>query len=332
MLIITGNPIGVCNSYHDLEQALYQAISAVVVNHPTSPPGYLRGQRKQRKDLLKKLPYPKPIASIMPDSTKDAVSKHMYEAELSKGIAVPLGEIEPSKETEEEIFPEASKDSAQHNDIFTPPEAAQRTGKTKPERKFFVTENPDVQARPEEEQPGKQEDEQMPGQEIEPGMEQEAEEQLQEPEGDDKDYGVRKMREFMQECREYLGDIKMYNSVMPIALACKALKHSLRFPTTFVGSTDNAHYMKGTLTSMISKSLKHQSRAINFKEMQSKEHALIGSDAEDAAEAGGSCEEEGAAKSAGTGGYTQDSAQRPAQGYNGCSGADRGGKDPRRKA
>lgn len=269
VLIITGNLIGINNDYKELEQTLYQTVSAVVVNHPTSPPSYLSKNRKQRKDLLKKLPYPKPIASIMSDNTKDVVSKHLYEAELSKGIAVPLGEIEPSKEGEDEIFPEANKQNRQHTDIFTPPEAAQR----EKEKKFFVTENPDLQKY--EEGAGNEEINEEgnmePGAEEREGEDENDYEMMQKPEEieeDDKDYGVHRMRDFTLECKEYLGDVKMYNAMMPISLACKALKHALRFPTTFVGSNDSSHYMKATLASMISKNLKHKSNAINFKELQ----------------------------------------------------------------
>jgi len=270
VLIITGNPIGINNEYKELEQALYHAISAVVVNHPTSPPNYLRKHKENRKDLLKKLPYPKPIASIMSDTTKDVVTKHLYEAELSKGIAVPLGEIEPSKEGEEEIFPEGSKQNRQHTDIFTPPETAQR------EKKFFVTENDAQNQPPVEKEETEDKKEEFPEPDAKEGEEEQQEENGEnlepnenEPEDIDAEYGIKKIRDFMMECREFLGDTKQYNAVMPISLACKALKHSLKFPTTFVGSEENHHYMKSTLASMISKSLKHQSKAINFKEMQS---------------------------------------------------------------
>lgn len=259
VLNITGNPIGVSGDYKELEQSLYQAVSAVVVNHPTSPPNYLRKRKAQRKDLLMKLPYPKPIASIMPENTKDVVTKHMYEAELSKGIAVPLGEIEPSKESEDEIFPQASKHNKQHSDIFTPPEASKRE---KPENKFFVTENPDLQHEVEgEENEGNVIEEED---EVKPISREEEKKSEIEEEEDDKDYGVRKMRDFMLSCKEFLGDEKCYGTALPISMACKTLKHSLKFPSTFVGAGETKDYMKPTVVSTINKSLKHQSKAILY--------------------------------------------------------------------
>jgi hypothetical protein len=259
VLNITGNPIGVSGEYKELERILYQTISAVVVNHPTSPPNYLRKRKKQKKDLLCKLPYPKPIASIMPENTKDVVTKHMYEAELSKGIAVPLGEIEPSKETEEEIFPQANKQTRQNIDIFTPPEQSKRD---KPENKFFVTENPDLQGYGEED--GKRVIEEMEKEmEERPGEEQKEELAIEEEE--DKDYGVKKMREFMYNCKLFLGDDKCYGTALPISMACKTLKHSLKFPSTFVGLGESKDYMKPTIASTINKSLKHQSKVIPLR-------------------------------------------------------------------
>eukprot|EP00826_Nyctotherus_ovalis_P046587 TRINITY_DN5280_c0_g1_i2.p2 TRINITY_DN5280_c0_g1~~TRINITY_DN5280_c0_g1_i2.p2 ORF type:complete len:117 (+),score=14.56 TRINITY_DN5280_c0_g1_i2:178-528(+) len=76
----------------------------------------------------------------------------------------------------------------------------------------------------------------------------------------------------MDNCREQIGDHKEYARAVPISVACKNLKHALKFPTTFVGSGRNPHYMKGTLISTISKSIKAPSKAINFEELQCNPH------------------------------------------------------------
>ena len=102
ILNITGNPFATKGSYKHLEQVLYSTVSAIIVNHPISPPNYLRKNMFPKKE---KLPYPKPVALILQDNAKNSVKKQMYDAELNKGIALPLADMEPDRETEDEIFP-----------------------------------------------------------------------------------------------------------------------------------------------------------------------------------------------------------------------------------
>eukprot|EP00826_Nyctotherus_ovalis_P046588 TRINITY_DN5280_c0_g1_i5.p1 TRINITY_DN5280_c0_g1~~TRINITY_DN5280_c0_g1_i5.p1 ORF type:complete len:622 (+),score=158.02 TRINITY_DN5280_c0_g1_i5:427-2292(+) len=253
-IIITGNPIGITGEYRELEQIVYNSNSAVVVNHAIPPPNYLRKPRESKADLYKKLPYPKPIASIVPSNSKAVIPKHIYETELRKGIAVTLGEIEPSKE-DDAIFPEGTQENREGTDIFTPPEAAER------DKKFFLTENELAQG------PSGSAKENCKQDSLE---EKEITEELQDAYDDD--YGNRRYAQFMDNCREQIGDHKEYARAVPISVACKNLKHALKFPTTFVGSGRNPHYMKGTLISTISKSIKAPSKAINFEELQCNPH------------------------------------------------------------
>jgi Leucine-rich repeat (LRR) protein len=246
-VIITGNPIGTTDDYKELEQIIYNTNSAVIVNHAVSPPNYLRKPKESKAEYYRKLPYPKPIASIIPSNSKAVIPKHIYETELRKGIAVTLGEIEPSKE-EDAIFPEDTLQNREGNDIFTPPEAAER------DKKFFLTEN-----------------EGQMNYRVEEKKEVSSEEKVEELEDEyDSDYGMKRYTDFIEECREYIGNKKEYASVVPISNACKSLRHALKFPTIFVGSTANPHYMKSTLISTINKTLKAPSKAINFEELQCK--------------------------------------------------------------
>ena len=223
-VIITGNPIGISGEYKELEQIIYTATSAVVVNHAIPPPNYLKKVKEKKADLYKKFPYPKPIASIVSDNAKAIISKHDYEVELSKGISVTLGEIEPSKEGDEEIFPEGTQKNRQATDIFTPPEAAQR------EKKLFLTED-DILTQPQ--MPKGKPDfkhEDRP-QEISP-EEKESVEKIQiegEAEEDEENYyGENKYANFLEECREYLGNTKEYTNVFPISTACACCSQGTR--------------------------------------------------------------------------------------------------------
>lgn len=242
-LIITGNPIGVAGDYKELEDILYSATSAVVVNHPVPPPNYLR--KPARPEKARKLPYPKPIASIANDNTKGTIAKHVYETELSKGIAMTLGEIEASKECED-IFPVGRE--GQYEDIFTPPEG-------QAERRIFLTEEELQRVNPEYRKVQEEIAEEAPTEEE---FQVEAEQ------------GIDFYSSFLRRCAKHLGNKKEYNVVMPISLACKTLKHALKFPTTFIENTNNPHYMKSTLASMINKNLKNQSKDVNLEEMQCK--------------------------------------------------------------
>jgi hypothetical protein len=245
--LITGNPIGINGEYKELEDILYSATSVVIVNHPIPLPNYLRKGKHTEK--VKKLPYPKPIASIAADNMKGTIAKHVYETELSKGIAITLGEIEPSKECED-IFPKRSLQNKQYTDIFTPPETDQR---------IFLTE------------------EEMQTQQMNPEykrMQEEITEEDFQPEEEfqnDIDQGIDTYSNFIRQCAKYLGDKKEYNMVKPVSLACKSLKHALKFPTTFLVNTNNPHYMKSTLASMINKTSKNQKKKeMNFEEIQCK--------------------------------------------------------------
>ena len=102
LLNITGNPFAMKGGYRELEHILYSTVSAIVVNLPTSPPAYLKRSMFPKKE---RLPYPKPAAMILQDAGKHSVKRHMYDAELNKGIALPLGDIKPNKDTDEDIFP-----------------------------------------------------------------------------------------------------------------------------------------------------------------------------------------------------------------------------------
>jgi len=247
-LLITGNPIGINGEYKELEDILYSATSAVIVNHPVPLPNYLRKGKHTEK--AKKLPYPKPIASIVVNNTKGVIAKHVYETELSKGIAVTLGEIEATKECDD-IFPKGSLQNRQYADIFTPPEA-------QTDQRIFLTE------------------EEIHAQQINPEYRKMQEEIIEEdlqPENEfqhDIDQGVDTYSNFIRKCAKYLGDKKEYNVVKPISLACKTLKHALKFPTTFIENNNNPHYMKSTLASMINKTSKNQNKETNLEEIPCK--------------------------------------------------------------
>ncbi len=85
------------------------------------------------------------------------MKKQMYDAELNKGIALPLSEMSPTKGTEEEIFPKVKHKikwkalgRQSHNDIFTPPDninkrfKMQQMHEEKNANKFFITENENI--------------------------------------------------------------------------------------------------------------------------------------------------------------------------------------------
>ena len=81
----------------------------------------------------------------------------------------------------------------------------------------------------------------------------------EEPDTDDiTNFGKRKIGDFLNLCREFLGDEKEYQSAMAINVACKSLKHSLRFPSTFVTKDINANYMRPTVASNIMKTNKYE--------------------------------------------------------------------------
>eukprot|EP00826_Nyctotherus_ovalis_P064523 TRINITY_DN9466_c0_g7_i2.p2 TRINITY_DN9466_c0_g7~~TRINITY_DN9466_c0_g7_i2.p2 ORF type:complete len:246 (+),score=72.03 TRINITY_DN9466_c0_g7_i2:1056-1793(+) len=156
-----------------------------------------------------------------------------------------LGEIEASKECED-IFPVGRE--GQYEDIFTPPEG-------QGEQRIFLTEEELHRVNPEYRKMQEEITEEAP-----------TEEEFQV----EAEWGVDSYGGFIRKCAKYLGDKKEYNVVMPISLACKTLKHALKFPTTFIENTNNPHYMKSTLASMINKNLKNQSKGVNLEEMQCK--------------------------------------------------------------
>lgn len=289
ILNITGNPFAVEGETKSLEKALYSTLSCIVINRPIEDPDYLKGKKRKKKE---KLPYPKPIASVLNYMSKNVISKHLYEAELNKAVAFPLAEIEASKELQDEIFPEGMN----HEDIFTPPES-KKENEEDSHKKFFITENNQAQKNEEEEEyqeedefpqdnlPERkvknersklniqetQSDEEVKMTDIMRGIEGGLiEDNLKEDE-DVSNFGVNKMRRFMAECNKILGDVKEYQKVMTIPVALKALKHNLKFPSTFVTREITSHYMKPTVTSIIGQSMRNAkiksiSKAIRNKE------------------------------------------------------------------
>ena len=66
------------------------------------------------------------------------------------------------------------------------------------------------------------------------------------------------------------GDEKEYQSAIPIAVACKSLKHAIKFSATYVSKESKSHYMKATFASKTMQSKKFQDKNIDFTSILGK--------------------------------------------------------------
>lgn len=125
-LVITGNPFAQRGKeeYEDLERILSSALSAVIINRTEfSSRMAKRLGLKTTTEELKALPYPKPITLLSREivkyegNDKNKLKQELFDAELNKGIALPISDIRPTTNQEEEIFPKQTTGK----DVFTPP-------------------------------------------------------------------------------------------------------------------------------------------------------------------------------------------------------------------
>jgi hypothetical protein len=105
VLIISGNPFAQQGpeAYARLEHELQLNLSAVIVNHNSySAQPYLK--RKTIPNDHAMVPYPKPLTLLSRENQKDPKADFMN-AEMNHGLALPMSDIRPNTNQENEIFP-----------------------------------------------------------------------------------------------------------------------------------------------------------------------------------------------------------------------------------
>ena len=115
-LTISGNPFAQRGKeeYSDLERVLRNTLSAVVINRTEFSSKIAKRLRlRGSTDDIKALPYPKPVTLLSREIMKydggekpKKIKQELFDAELNKGIALPIADIRPTPNREFEIFNE----------------------------------------------------------------------------------------------------------------------------------------------------------------------------------------------------------------------------------
>lgn len=119
---ITGNPFAMTSrgnaNYQNLEYELQKNLSAVLINDT-----HLLDERSHFKKKATKnhWPYPNPIKLLSREVQKEIKGDYLNAEVMRKGIALPISDIRPNTNIENEIFPRQLTKEAQAKDVFTPP-------------------------------------------------------------------------------------------------------------------------------------------------------------------------------------------------------------------
>lgn len=117
------------------------ALSAVVINRTEFSSKIAKRLRlRGSSDDIKALPYPKPVTLLSREIMKydgeektKKIKQELFDAELNKGIALPITDIRPTPNREFEIFNE----NKNNKDVFTPPIEEGKPDEDK--NNFFIT-------------------------------------------------------------------------------------------------------------------------------------------------------------------------------------------------
>jgi hypothetical protein len=270
-LTITGNPFAQRgkDEYVDLEHILSSALSAVVINRTEFSSKLAKRLRLRGNDEMKALPYPKPVTLLSREIVKydednkkgkSKIKQELFDAELNKGIALPISDIRPTTNQEDEIFPKQTNGK----DVFTPPiEAEKPEVKEQDENNFFITgdgaeEIPGRKHEPMQDSKNviKELHSQESGDEEDPNQEiHDAERAIQDRNMFDEDlqqenidFGKAKMDEFKSKCMDLLlnDNETEYETPLDLPGAYKVLKGLIKNPVIVHSKRPNKGYMKQT--------------------------------------------------------------------------------------
>lgn len=263
-LIITGNPFAQHGkeSYSELEHILSTTLSAVIINRTEFSSRIAKRLRlRPENEGLKSLPYPKPMSLMSgkyeEEGKDDKRGKQkMLDAEMNKGIALPISDMRLTTKQEEEIFP----DKIDGKDVFTPPmgEMGQDEG-----NRFFITEDEGSNYQQERQKKVRKEEEKGAIRELnseESGDDDDKEMDIQNAERevqdknifddvqDNVDFGKMKMDEFKRNAVEILlnDNDAEYESPLDLPYAYKSLKELIKNPVIVHSKRPHKGYMKQT--------------------------------------------------------------------------------------
>jgi len=267
-LVITGNPFAQRgkDEYNELERVLSSALSAVVINRTefSSRMAKRLGLRTNTEEM-KELPYPKPITLLSREIEKydgddknqnKKIKQELFDAEQTKGIAMPITDIRPTTNQEDEIFPKQTHGK----DVFTPPE---EDGKPEDnQNNFFITGDnvggyPNAhEAQDHQEQKGiikelhsqESADEEDPDQQMEDAERAIQDKNIFDDMPENVDVGKAKMDDFKTQAMQLLlnDNDTQFDAALDLSGAYRILKGLIKNPVTVHSKRPNKGYMKQT--------------------------------------------------------------------------------------
>lgn len=220
---------------------------------------------RPQDEEMKALTYPKPVTLATRDAKggddkNNPMKQGMWNAEMNKWEALPISDIRPTTNQEDEIFPKQTEGK----DVFTPPAEDVKIEQEEEGNNFFITgDNNGSYPEGREEMKGDQKSiikevhSEESGDEEDQNQIQEAEkaiqdrnmfEEVEEEEDENIDYGKAKMDEFKRQAMGLLlnENEAEYDTPLDLPGAYKVLKGLIKNPVIVHSKRPNKGYMKQT--------------------------------------------------------------------------------------